>query len=161
MKKIGIVLSIILVISASCLAKKKTVVKKPPLTYVQMGRTPCFGRCPTYSIEIWNTGKVRYSGYMFTNHQGVYEKNIGQAKAIDFLNRFYAYRPDTCQDAYTVMISDIPGVNYQLEVNGDGKTILNAHYGPDFLKTFAGTIDREFAVDKTWKKVADTAMRHR
>ncbi|XZF15139.1 DUF6438 domain-containing protein [Chitinophagaceae bacterium MMS25-I14] len=128
--------------------------------YVRMGRTACFGRCPIYSVEIYKNGLVRYSGQMFTQHQGVYEKKITKTKAAQLLKQFSSYRPDTCSAIYEKRIPDLPGMflvfNYGDKQNE--KKIINADSGPFFLKSIGRTLDSLGGVNKSWKKVADTAI---
>lgn len=147
----------ITVLYLTACAQKKTTARSPAISYLRIHRTVCFGRCPSYSIEVYSNGLVRWSGLNFTDHQGVYEKKFSTATTQKYLNQFAAFRPDTCSDEYRVLISDIPGLNYSFNYNSGSKDIFNAHFGPDFLKTFATTLDGAFHVDKTWKRRNDTA----
>jgi len=158
---------LIAVLLISCTQKKLTQAQQqkqapaaPAITYLRMERTPCFGRCPSYAFEIKDDGMVRYSGYMFTQHSGVYEIGIGAPNAARLLKEFAAYRPDTCQDDYEVPIPDLAGLNYTITFsNSETKNIRNAHFGPAFLKHFAEQLDRELLVDDSWRIIADTATR--
>ena len=167
-------LLVVMVIALSSCAQKKisgtteqvvasgqTVVSEPVtpvITYVRMERTPCFGRCPHYALELRDDGMARYSGYRFTDHQGVYEIGIGSLQAKDLLAKLAAYRPDTCQSDYEVLISDIPGVNYRIEFsNQEMKEIYNGHFGPAFLKEFAQSLDDVLQVDDSWRIISDSA----
>lgn len=145
------------IFSLEACAQKKTTSKAPTLTYLRIHRTVCFGRCPSYSIEVYANGLVRWSGLNFTDHQGVYEKKFSKSTTQKYLKQFAAYRPDTCSDEYNVLISDIPGLNYSFNYNNDSKDIFNAHFGPDFLKVYATSLDNAFHVDRSWKRRNDTA----
>lgn len=160
-------LGIVLIALTSCAQKKVSSTSQqvaavpdpvPVITYVRMERTPCFGRCPHYALELRDNGMARYSGYRFTNNQGVYEIGIGTLQAKDLLAKLAAYRPDTCQSDYEILISDIPGVNYQIEYSDQQvKEIRNGHFGPAFLAEFAQSLDDILQVDDSWRIISDTA----
>ncbi len=168
MKNSLLSLLVVMVIALTSCAQKKiagttqqvvaTESAAPVITYVRMERTPCFGRCPHYALELYDNGMARYSGYRFTDHQGVYEIGIGQMQANNLLTKLAAYRPDTCQSDYEVLISDIPGVNYRIEFsNQEVKEIRNGHFGPAFLVEFAKSLDDVLQVDDSWRIISDSA----
>lgn len=165
MKKIFFVLIGISALAiGACTAQKKTAQKgntsaqASAITAVKMDRTACFGRCPIYSIEVRKDGTVVYTGKRFTDHNGVYTKNIGVDNAAAIIRGFNTHRADTCKERYDVLISDLPGINYTLSVDTGKKMIYNANYGPAFLKELAGDIDSRVKVDASWKKLADTVI---
>ncbi len=136
----------------------KVPVVTPVVTYVRMERTPCFGRCEHYALELSQDGMARYSGYRFTNFPGVYEIGIGDKQAKEMLAKLATYRPDTCQNDYEVLISDISGVNYKIEFSDQSvKEIRNAHFGPAFLAEYANSLDQLLQVDDSWRIIADSA----
>lgn len=160
--KLPLLLGTLLIMIAACAAQKKggkSSQQSPAITSITMHRTACFGRCPDYSIELHADGQTTYNGYRFTDHQGVYEKNIGAAKAAELIQQFKNYRVDTCQNEYRMLVSDLPGIIYTIRTGEDSKTIRNAHFGPGFLKTLAKSMDEAIKVDNSWKKVADTAIK--
>lgn len=155
-------LSLLLVIVlTACAQSKKTASKAtskaaPKTEYVSMERTACFGTCPSYVVEVYKDGLVRFTSRHFTEYEGMYEKNIGVANATALLKEFDTHRVDTCQDEYPQMIADLPGLIYEIKYAGNKeKRIHQAHFGPVFLKDLADKIDKVSKVDYTWKKVED------
>ncbi|RYZ56408.1 MAG: hypothetical protein EOP49_00445 [Sphingobacteriales bacterium] len=174
MKKnlLGVFLLFLLVFTA-CARQKKTAeattagqattansTSASSLSYIKMQRTPCFGRCPYYSVEIYDNGLVRYTGMRFVKDSGIYEKQIDKAQAAKYLAEFQRYRVDTLKKNYDVLISDIPGINYTFRINNELREVRNAHFGPVFLKTLGHEVDalvkyeNELYIDKSWKKVS-------
>lgn len=125
------------------------------IKYLSMERTACFGTCPMYKIELFEDGKVIYTGQMYATPEGTYEKNIGAEKVKAILDKFENYRVDTCQNEYEMLISDLPGLIYIIKSGNKTKQINNAHFGPDFLKRLGKIIDEAVKPDDTWKKTAD------
>lgn len=156
MKKIilSTVIIFILIITA-CAATKKTT-KPKGTTYAKIERTACFGRCPNYSIEVYSNGLVRYTGRMFADPSGTYEKNIGATKAQKLLKKFDTYRVDTCSEVYENRIPDLPGLIIHVTYKGKEKEIHNASFGPDFLDLLAKDMDAvSTPKEEGWKKTAD------
>lgn len=134
---------------------KKATPAKSAYTYIKMTRTPCFGRCPYYSIEIYSTGLVRYTGMSFATPQGTYEKNLGKAVAEKIFKEAAEVRLDTCRAQYDMLVSDLPGIMYSYTYKGKTKKIGNANFGPEFLKQLANDIDAATRPADSWKKTAD------
>ncbi len=159
-KNLFIILPVIILSLAACAQSKKTSVKtspkQPDFEQVLMRRTPCYGKCPVYHIELFKDGTLRYSGIRFIKDSGVYEKNIGAANAEKILDEFRKYRVDTCADYYELPIADLPGIYYSYTVNGEEHKISNAHFGPIFLKELAQKLDEIGYKDidhSQWKKL--------
>jgi hypothetical protein len=141
--------------------KKKTTTKATTsntalrgLTSVMMRRGACFGKCPEYQLTVNSNGLVEYNGYRNTTPMGVYQKNIGTAKAQAMLKSFMDYRADTCVTLYTSRIADMPGLSFTLTQNGKKQLIGNAHFGPRFLVDLSEEMDALGKVDNTWKKIS-------
>jgi len=161
MRKIALGLfTIIAIVMTACAAQKKKT-SGVDVSYVQMWRTTCFGKCPSYKIEVYKEGLVRYTGLLFTD-TGIYEKNIGTAQAQEILNEFNKKRVDTLQKEYRVTISDIPGVNYTFRYGNTVKEVRYANFGPVFLRELAEEVDRLVKespgdipkMDNTWKRIS-------
>lgn len=127
----------------------------PSISYMSMERTACFGKCPTYTVEVYNTGLVRYTSRMFTEYEGVYEKNVGATHAQSLLSQFSQNRIDTCSERYDSYIQDLPGIIYVFKYGKTTKKIMNAEFGPDYLQKLSKQVDELAKVDNTWKKIAD------
>jgi hypothetical protein len=167
MKKnlLGIFIMVEIVLSAC--AGQKNSTSQPDVSYMKMYRTSCFGTCPSYSIELYKNGLVRYTGIRFIPDSGVYEKNIGTAKAQELLNMANTQRIDTLKNNYELAIADLPGINYTFKYGTTTKQVSNAHFGPTFLREIARDLDAEVInytnnneppkLDGTWKRVTTVA----
>ncbi len=120
-----------------------------------MERTSCFGRCPAYKTEINADGTVKYTSRSFTKYEGVYTTNVSTKDVAKLFAEFEAHQVDTCSSEYDNLISDVPGIIYHIKINGKDKEIMNAHFGPDYLKKLAEQIDAMATPDDNWKKLED------
>jgi len=139
-------------------AKKTTTASKPNpvIKSVLMGRSACFGKCPVYTIEVFETGTLRYTGKSFVDYEGVYEKNMGKEQAAQFIREFSALRPDTLKYIYEKLILDLPGVYYFITYPDSVQKVLNADSGPEFMKEWAKKFDAIGNADNTWNKINTT-----
>jgi len=153
MKKSFLIVIILLIVLPNAYARHKKKQPQSTIESVLVWRTPCFGRCPTYKIEINKNGMTTYTGIMFTKDSGVYQKNIGAPRAKQIIKQFSDYRIDTCQSQYPMMIPDAPGLIFKIKYADSTKTINNAHYGPPFLKELAKSVDSVGEIDNSWKKM--------
>ena len=146
-------------------AGPKNATSNSDVSYMKMWRTTCFGKCPSYSVEVYENGLVRYTGMRFVQDSGIYEKNIGAAKAAEVLGSFTKYRVDTLQKEYKSLIADVPGINFTFTYGKTTKDVKNAHFGPMFLKALATEVDELVnrpangeapVLDGGWKKKVES-----
>lgn len=159
--KIGITLSLILLVMTiwACKGSKKTTTDTPTdkpammdmnagtgKIFASMRKTPCFGRCPVYTLNIFDNGRVEFRGGMNTDKQGVYSKTL----PIDSFNRITQAIITTdlwqYEDFYNSDLPDLP------------KTIIT-HYRADSSKAISGDHLRPKAIlqlEKMLKNVASS-----
>lgn len=133
--------------------KQKTVAVANPtnIKSVLMGRTACFGKCPTYTIEVFETGLLRYTGKDNVILKGVYEKQVSATDAINFLKDFNTLKPDTLHYMYETRIADLPGIHYFITYPDSVKKVINADSGPRILIDWSKKFDSFAKVDNSWK----------
>lgn len=139
--------------------KKKKVVKQKIVTVsnptniksVMMGRAACFGQCPTYTIEVFETGLLRYNGKDHVDKKGIYEKQVSATEAVNFLKEFNTLRPDTLHYMYETRIADLPGIYYFITYPDSVKKVINADAGPRILIDWARKFDEFAKIDNSWK----------
>jgi hypothetical protein len=129
-----------------------TVKNDTKIKSVLMGRSACFGTCPVYKIEVFETGLLRYTGESYVDKEGVYEKNIGPDAAIKFIRQFNTIRPDTLHFLYETKIADLPGFHFFITYPDSVKRVINADSGPVILREWAQKFDDLAKVDDSWQK---------
>lgn len=158
MKKSALIVIAILVAFGAFAKQKKKKKKKQTsnIESVEMYRTGCFGRCPTYIISINKDGIARYTAVRFCEDTGVFEKNIGVAKATELFDMVNLYKVDTCPDVYENRIPDLPTINLTVNYTGKIKKIGGVTYGPQYFGGISRFMEENGKkTDNTgWKKVA-------
>jgi hypothetical protein len=151
--------------SAQAMLKKKkkkstkqniNVVNNTNIKSVLMGRAACYGKCPTYTIEVFENGLLRYTGKDNVTQMGIYEKNISKTETINFLKEFNTLKPDTLHYMYQTLIADLPGIYYFISYPDSVKRVINADSGPRILREWATKIDSFARVDNSWIKKEET-----
>lgn len=134
---------------------------QPEISSIRLQRSPCFGACPVYEIELSSSGQVKYVGDRFVEQTGFHTSSIQRSdfqavveevKAIHFfsLKDQYRFEPDGC----TSWMTDQPTATFI--VTADGKDKIVSYYygcqglpiGPQ-LEALADAID-EVSGSKRW-----------
>lgn len=153
MQKHLLTIFFLLVLTPVSFAKVVKGKKHNEITSVSIHRTACFGHCPDYEVKVENTGLVTYTGHMFVQDSGTFQKKVKAADVKNIFNLCLNYKVDTCQDVYNNIVPDLPGLYMVVTYTGKTKKITNASFGPGFLREIANSIDAVGRVDSTWKKV--------
>jgi hypothetical protein len=128
---------------------------------IVMERTPCFGNCPVYRVELVGTGKVVYDGRGFVKERGRHESTVPagdvQALAREIESAgFYSLR-----DSYQPDATDNPSVITSVTIDGKAKRIehdLSSRGAPAALVALYARID-EVAGSRQWVGDSPTAPR--
>ncbi|MCB0400555.1 MAG: hypothetical protein KDD41_00580 [Flavobacteriales bacterium] len=109
--------------------------------FITMERTPCLGRCPSYKISIFNTGKILYEGYDFVEHQGTFQGQLSPVQLNDIRAKMDEIKIFALQNKYDSPITDIPSCLLYINDGEQKKKIYDRHGAPESLKEFEKLID--------------------
>jgi len=110
--------------------------------FIRMERTPCLGKCPMYTLQIFNTGNVSYIGKNFVDKVGTYSMKLTNAeleliksklKEIDFFN---------LKDKYDRNVTDVPACYLSVILDDKKKKVIDRVDGPKKLKELEKLIDK-------------------
>jgi len=140
MKAATPILLIIIIVSTlvSCKPQEKkttTITAVEDTTvFLKMQRTPCYGKCPNYTVEISNNGKVNYFGKMFVDYEGQHFGNISSTDVDLIKSKINEVNFFELQDKYDSPATDMPSTIFEVTLNKQFKKITNRHNGPIELK---------------------------
>ncbi len=100
-------------------------------------RTPCFGRCPVFTFEVFQNNRCTFDGRNFVDYIGTYEGRINDAQRARILRAaqsIHFFELDSLFDDPLVM--DLHATLLSIE----GKTVVNRFGGPD-LRPLYSAID--------------------
>ena len=130
-------------------AVEKTSLKEA--LFIKMERTPCMGNCPIYSISIFNTGNVIYSGRNFVEKKGKYRTQLTSEQLKSLKSKIEEIDLFNLQDQYGKEIVDLPSCVLLVYLNGKKKKISDKYKAPKKLKEFEKLIDTMVITDSLIK----------
>jgi hypothetical protein len=149
---------------ASCRSNKKTtatVQEQPADSLVAyLERTPCFGKCPYYSIRVYRSGYTLYEGKRDVEKTGRYYTWLSKdevesiGKKAEELNYF------SLNDEYrNPHLTDFPTIYSEVRYNGKKKKITHYEVNPpESLVKMEDFIDSLF-IDEKWMLHPDQSTR--
>ncbi|MBL4710676.1 MAG: hypothetical protein JKY48_19800 [Flavobacteriales bacterium] len=133
----------------------KMVEKEIPSDAVaRIQRTPCFGKCPVYTLTVFNDGRVEYFGKRNTPRDGRFETKVDEAVLNDIkakAGEFGFFELNNIYDKQA--ITDIPSTITSVRNGDEMKTVINRFEGPNNLRSFERYFDGLFE-DLDWKPVS-------
>lgn len=122
--------------------------------FLKMQRTPCYGKCPSYVVEIFNNGKVSYLGKMFVDYVGQHEATISKSELDLIKTKINEINFFELKDKYDSPATDIPSTIFEVTLNKQFKKITNRHNGPPELKELEKLVE-EIVYKSNLKKVQE------
>ena len=124
-------LSLVAVFTAGCTGNQSSASGNYDDVIITLERTPCFGFCPVYTLNIHGDGTVVYEGKDFVKIKGHAEATISQEEIEQLVAEFEKVDYFSLHDSYTERtITDAPSVITSITIDGRTKTI--EHYHGDF-----------------------------
>jgi len=122
--------------------------------FAELERTPCFGKCPTYKISVYQSGYVVYNAVRWVKDTGLFYTFITpqQMEGISEMAKKTGFAAMK-DDYHDPNITDVPTTFTSFRVNGKIKRIDNT-FGdpPQELIDFEKYIDSVFA-ETRWIRI--------
>lgn len=138
------------IITFSCNATKKGFINNDNLL-VSMEKTECKGKCPVYSIKIYQDGRVILTGTKNFKKIGVFSKHlsINKIKIIDKAfsdSNFFNF-----ENEFTNKITDLPTTYISYTKDSKTKRIRDYYGAPSELKRLEEMIETIATNEKGWQ----------
>ena len=125
----------------------------PTNAIARIQRTPCFGRCPIYTITVYEDNRVEYFGKKFTPREGLYTAEVSEEiieKLITYANEIGYFEMKNVYDQQSV--TDVPSTITSLRNEEGLKTVVDRFNAPEELIRFEKFFDSLFE-ELEWTKV--------
>jgi len=100
----------------------------PVLTFE---RTPCFGTCPGYSMQVYADGRVAYEGRRAVPIMGKQDLKLPAATVAEMLRQAKEAHFDQFEDKYSRYTSDLPSIVVAIrQPSGKFKTVISEEGAP-------------------------------
>jgi hypothetical protein len=151
--------SFFLLVVAPCNSSKKaaqTQEKDYSKITIIYKTTPCFGRCPIYTLTInGETKTATFEGQKHTEKIGTYTKSISNTELDTFIKAFEDAQFFSLNDEYLGEIVDFP-IKYITYTNNDKtKKIKERSGAPKALTDLEKSLN-DYANSEGWKKTEDS-----
>lgn len=123
-----------------------------------ISRTPCYGKCPTYTMIIYPNGAVWFEGQRNVTKVGIYTKNIGKEAVNAFIDSFEKADVWSMKDSYPPVATDLPMTNLTFKHNGQYKAIKGTFNAPESLLGLVEYLYNMADDDTGWLKTGDLPM---
>jgi hypothetical protein len=122
--------------------KIKKVPTKAPVTtkseaapVLTFERTPCFGTCPAYTMQVFADGRVAYEGRRGVPMLGTKELKLPASAVADLLRQAKEARFEQFQDRYSMNTTDLPSTIIAVrQPNGQLKTVVLEEGAPENVR---------------------------
>lgn len=118
--------------------------------FLSLERTPCFGTCKAYRLNIYSSGYATYEGRANVEREGMHEARIGRDTLEAIMKdaeRIGFYGLD---DVYDSPVTDLPSLIIRLVSNNGDKEVKGRVGVPPKFRSFAETIE-ELVLPVAWK----------
>ena len=133
-------------------SSKKTVTTQAPVKanaeagpVITFERTPCFGTCPGYKMQVYSDGRVEYEGRRAVPMMGKKELRLSANGVTDMLRQAQEAHFDQFQNRYSRNTSDLPSTIIGIrQPNGQLKTVVVEEGEPENVTTFVASFAKQF-----------------
>lgn len=125
--------------------------KADPL-FFSLERTPCFGRCPAYTVTIQADGSARYVGRTNAPRQGTFSGQVDIGTMQRLLDRANSIGFFSMDAKYDGQVTDLPSTIVRVNADGKDKQVTGRYRMPAAFRGFAAFADT-LLQDVQWKPV--------
>ncbi|OGX88422.1 hypothetical protein BEN47_08735 [Hymenobacter lapidarius] len=117
-------------------------VSGPVLTFE---RTACFGKCPTYVMQVYADGRVVYEGRRYVPLMGLQELKLPAATVAEMLRNAKEANFEQFQERYAMNTSDLPSTVVGVrQANGQLKIVTVEEGAPTNVNMFFTYLSTRF-----------------
>ncbi len=125
---------------------------KKDVPFISMKKTPCYGKCPAYLVDIYENGDVLFNGKSFVDYIGEHTGTITPEDVNRIKEKIHAINFFELEDKYDSNVTDFPSCILDVNLDGKTKSILDRVGGPKELKELENLI-HELVLNSSLTKV--------
>lgn len=127
--------------------------EKKDSLFLSFERTPCFGTCKAYRIEVYRSGFATYDGRSNVEKQGKHEARIDEDTMRAILSRAEELGFFGMKDVYDGEVTDLPSTHLRIQANGQNKKVIGRVGQPAEFKQLVAYLE-ELLLPTSWKPVS-------
>ncbi|GAB2847085.1 DUF6438 domain-containing protein [Hymenobacter ruber] len=132
-------------------ASKKSVATTKATTSTAAGpvltfeRTPCYGRCPAYIMQVYADGRVAYEGRHSVPMMGKHELKLPASAVADMLRQAKEAHFETFEKEYRSGATDLPSTIVTIrQPDGTLKKVTAENNAPENVKNYFTYLGNQF-----------------
>lgn len=126
-------------------AARAAKAKNEPGPVLTFERTPCFGFCPAYTMQVFADGRVAYEGRRAVPTMGQKEFRLSASAVADMLRTAKEAHFEQFEDRYTQGVSDLPSTVVAVrQPSGQLKTVTVEAGAPENVQRLLNYLGSQF-----------------
>ncbi len=117
---------------------------------IEMTKGPCYGRCPVFTLTVYEKGIVSYKGERYTDRLGTYVKRLEKEELERLLREFKNANLWQYKDAYRGRIPDMQSVSITYYEGSRKKTVTGKEIRPNSVKWLESLLDQVAQSNTGW-----------
>ena len=117
---------------------------------IEMTKGPCYGRCPVFTLTVYDKGIVSYKGERYTDRLGTYVKKLEKEEMERLLREFKNANIWQYKDAYRGRIPDMQSVSISYYEGSRKKTVTGKEIRPNSVKWLESLLDQVAQSNTGW-----------
>ena len=118
-------------------------------TIIEMSKGPCYGRCPVFTLTVYENSIASYEGERYTDRLGTYVKKLEKGQMERLLGEFKRANVWQFRDSYRGRIPDMQSVTITYREGNKKKTITGKEIRPNAVKWLETQLD-QLAQSEGW-----------
>ena len=119
----------------------ETLQSYPDSLVAVLERTSCYGRCPTYKVNVYKSGYTEYNGKRWVDKTGLYATNLTREEINKIIAKAKEMQFFDMKNYYDSQIVDFPSTYIFIRDNGNKKLVKDRHAAPAEYKELATFMD--------------------
>ena len=116
---------------------------------IEMSKRPCYGRCPVFTLTVYENSIASYEGERYTDRLGTYVKKLEKGQMERLLSEFKRANVWQFRDSYRGRIPDMQSVTITYREGNKKKTITGKEIRPNAVKWLETQLD-QLAQSEGW-----------
>lgn len=136
-----------------CGNSKKQVKAENQSFYLSMEKTPCFGKCPVYTLGVNEKGELNLNAKRFNDLSGEFEALLSDAELNSLVAHMQALEWSSYEQEYLTGYSDLPSTVLTFISQGDTTFVrYESDKAPQELMDVATQLEN-WKEEKKWKSL--------
>lgn len=121
----------------------------PDSLFLRLERTPCFGNCPVYVVNVYSSGFAHMVGKKFFDYEGEYTTRFTEEELMQMEKLAVKYGYASLDHVYDAPVTDLPSTTTIIQSENLEHWVYNRMNGPQELRAFETEIETMIK-DKQW-----------